>query len=127
MAKAKYDPRLDRLAAALNRDEESPHGWSFRAQEAISFGPGHLLMMWWTDQHFCASPAEIDVMRIAWGVRIALRREDDDKLIYLLRVSFDLIIARLEIRIREGAVPQSFDEFAEFIGLRHGQEIVHAH
>lgn len=125
MIKPKYDPRLDRLARLLDRDEESPHGWRYRAREADSFGPGHLLVMWRTDD-MTANPDEIEIKQTAWGVCIALRRADDDKLIYLVRIPFHLIVVRLEVYARKGAVPKSFDEFAAFIGLRFGRETTHA-
>lgn len=115
--KVKYDPRLDRLAARLDLDEDSPHGWRYRAREAESFGPGHLLVMWCTDD-MTARPDEIEIKQTAWGVRIACRRAGDDKLIYLSRVPFWLLIARLESRACVGAVPKSYDGFAAFIGLR---------
>jgi len=124
--KTKYDPRLDRLAARLDLDEESPEGWTYRVREATSFGPGHLLVMWWTD-HLGEDPAEIEIKQTACGVCIALRRVGDDKLIYLLRLPFHLIVTRLEVHACAGTVPETFDEFAEFIGLRFVRESTHAH
>lgn len=125
MIKPKYDPRLDRLAARLDLDKEWPEGWSYRARMAHSFGPGHLLIEFW-DVDFTDYPDEIEIKQTAWGVRIALRRESDDKLVYLLRIPFHLIIARLEVYARTGTVPETFDEFAEFVGIRQ-KETAYAH
>lgn len=111
------DPRLDRLAAALDRDEESPHGWSYRVQEADSFGPGHLVV-WWKTDDMTAEPTEIDIKRTVRGARVVREDASRGKRVEFLPEPFNSIIARLEQRIREGKVPATPEEFTAFLGLR---------
>ncbi len=120
MAKAKYDPRLDQLAAHFMRNEESPHGWSFRAQEAISFGHGHLRVWWGTDD-LAGDITSVDLKRTARGVQVVVM-EGKSKLFYFLPLPFDSIIAQLEQRVRGAEVPASLDEFTAFLGLREPKE-----
>jgi hypothetical protein len=117
MIKPKYDPRLDRLARRLDLDKEWPEGWSYRAREADSFGPGHLVI-WWKPADMTAQPTEIDIKRTARGTRIRCEDASGRKRIDFLPEPFDSIIARLEQRALGSGVAMTFGEFTSFLGLQ---------
>lgn len=112
----KYDPRLDRLAYRFVRDGQHQEGWSFRAQEADSWGPGHLIV-WWSTGDMTAAPAELEIKRSVRGTRIVRQDASGAKLSYLLPEPFDSIVARLEQRIRESGAPATLEELIAFLGL----------